>query len=54
LSKWNKKKSDEANPVELVQERVKAFSDNKIILEGTPTKDGECAVEHLGRQANQR
>lgn len=54
LSKWNKKKSDEANPVELVQERVKAFWDNKIILEGTPTKDGECAVEHLGRQSNQR
>lgn len=54
LSKWSQKKSDEADPTELIKERVKAFWDSKILVEGTPTEEGRCKIEQQGRLANQR
>jgi len=54
LSKWNLKKSQEADPADLVRERVKMFFNTKIIMEGTPTVEGSCRMDALGRNANQR
>jgi phage terminase large subunit GpA-like protein len=53
LSKWNREKSDEADPADLVRERVKAFWDSKIIFEGTPTVSGICRMEGLEAAADQ-
>jgi len=53
LSKWNRQKSEEADPGDLVRERVKGFWDSKMIFEGTPTVKGICRMEALEKSANQ-
>lgn len=54
LSKWNLKKSQEADPADLVRERVKMFFNTKIIMEGTPTVEGSCRMDALRQNATQR
>lgn len=54
LSKWNLKKSQEADPADLVRERVKMYFNTKIIMEGTPTIEGICRMDALRVNANQR
>jgi len=53
LSKWSRHKSEEADPGDLVRERVKGFWDSKMIFEGTPTIKGICRMEALEKAANQ-
>lgn len=45
VDKWSSDSSEEADPLELFLNRVKGFSDHKVILESTPTLRGSSRVE---------
>lgn len=53
IDKWSTHKSREADPADLVRERVKAFWNHKLIFEGTPTIEGQSRIDQLGKEANQ-
>jgi len=54
ISKLSYSKSNEADPADLARDRINAFWDNKVLIEGTPTLKGVCRLEGLESQADQR
>ena len=53
IDKWDGTASDEADSLALFLNRLKGFTDHKIILESTPTIKGRSRIEHWMGRSNQ-